>query len=128
MIELVWDAGQTATARLAHGQDLTVGEHPALSPIELAAVSVAASVMAAFMEAASEANATVLGYVATAEVEQAESSKPAMHLRSYVVGAEGMNDELFSALAVRALERSVVARLLGESVQAEWDLRVLHGV
>jgi len=128
MIELVWDAGQTATARLPHGQDLTVGEPPALSPRDLAAVSAAASVMGAFMEAASEAGAPVLGYVATAEVEEAGSGKPVMHLRSYVVGAEGMNDELFSTLAVRALERSVVARLFGESVQAEWDLRVLHGV
>jgi uncharacterized OsmC-like protein len=128
MIELVWDAGQTATARLPSGNDLTVGEHPALSPIDLAAVSAAASVMGAFMDAASETGAPVLGYVATADVEQPESGKPVLHLRSYVVGSEGMDDESFSVLAVRALERSVVAQLFGDSVSAEWDLRVLHGV
>jgi len=128
MIELVWDAGQTATARLPCGTDLTVGEHPGLPPTDLVAVAAASSVMGAFLEGASEVGAPVLGYVATADVEETEGDKPVLRLRSYVVGSEGMNDELFSTLAVRALERSVVARLFGESIAAEWDLRVLHGV
>jgi uncharacterized OsmC-like protein len=128
MIELVWDAGHTATARLPSGDDLTVGDRVGLSPIDLAAVAAAASVMGAFMEAAAETDAPVLGYVATADIETSAETRPTLHLRSYVVGSEGMDDELFSTLAERALDRSLVARLYGDAISAEWDLRVLHGV
>ena len=127
MIELVWDAGQTATARLPSGDDLTVGERVGLAPSDLVAVAAAASVMAAFMQAAAEADAPILGYVATADLETPPSADPVLHLRSYIVGSEGMNDETFSALAEQALDRSTVARLLRQSISAEWDLRVLHG-
>jgi hypothetical protein len=85
-------------------------------------------VMCAFMEAAAETDAPVLGYVATADVESTPAGRPTLHLRSYIVGSEGMDDELFSTLAERALDRSIVAGLYGDTIAAEWDLRVLHGV
>ncbi len=128
MIELVWDAGHMATVRLPDGTNLAVGNRTGLAPVDLAAVAAAACVMSAFMEAASEAGAPVLGYVATADVDASQPNRPTLRLRSYIVGAEGLDDELFSALAERALERSTVARLYGDAISAEWDLRVLHGV
>ena len=75
MIEIVWDAGHTATARLPGGAELTVGDRGGLAPSELAAVAAAASVMSAFLEAAVEAAAPILGYVATAEIETSETAQ-----------------------------------------------------
>jgi hypothetical protein len=43
------------------------------------------------------------------------------------MSAADIDDELFSRLAVQALDRSVVARLLGDSLEIAWDLRPLHG-
>jgi hypothetical protein len=127
MIEMVWDAGHTATARLPGGAELTVGNRAGIAPTDLAAVAAAASVMCAFMEAAVETAAPILGYVATADIETSAADRPLLRLRSYVVGAEGLSDDLFSTLAERALDESAVAQLFGDSIAAEWDLRVLHG-
>lgn len=127
MIEIVWDAGHTATARLPGGAELKVGNRAGIAPSDLAGVAAASSVMCAFMEAAVETDAPILGYVATADIETSPVDRPVLRLRSYVVGGEGLSDEVFSALAERAVDESTVARLFGDAITVEWDLRVLHG-
>ncbi|HUF49117.1 MAG TPA: hypothetical protein VMM93_14970 [Vicinamibacterales bacterium] len=127
MVELVWDAGRTATVRLPNGVELTVGGRQGLPPADLAAVGLAASVMAAFIDAARAAGCTILGYLATTDVAAGAGLAPVVRLRSYVVSAADIDNALFTELTGLALDRSIVARLLGDSLDVRWDLRVLHG-
>ncbi len=127
MIELVWDTATAATVSLGDDQTLQVGGSRGLDPADLAAAAAAADVMSAFMAAAEEAGAPILGYAATADVDTGPSGNPVLHLRSYVVAPAGMTDERFSAVAEAALRRSSVSRLVGGNIAAEWDLRVLRG-
>jgi uncharacterized OsmC-like protein len=127
MVELVWDAERTGTARGASGVSIRVGDHPAgLSPDDLIAMAAAGCLMRAFLQAASDANVAILGYMATADLD-AGDQLPHVRLRSYVVGSAGVSEATLADLADRAVKQSPVTRLLGDRCTVEWDLRVLQG-
>jgi uncharacterized OsmC-like protein len=130
MVELVWDAERTGTARGATGTSLTVGDRaPAFQPDDLLAMAAAGCVMRAFLKAADEAHVPILSYLATARVEpSSEMTEPRLKLRSFVLGPSGVTEQTLAGLAERACQASPVARLLGDRCAAEWNLRVLRGV
>jgi organic hydroperoxide reductase OsmC/OhrA len=128
MVELVWDAERTGTARGSSGASLLVGDHPsAFSPDDLVAMAAAACLMRAFLRVAAERKVAILGYMATAHLENGGAATPRLHLRSYVVGSGDASEQTLAELADRAVAQSPIARLLGDRRTIEWDLRVLHG-
>lgn len=129
MVELVWDSERTGTARGSSGASLLVGDHPAgFSPDDLIAMAAAGCLMRAFLQAARDAKVAILGYMATAHLQDGTgAARPRLHLRSYVVGSGAAREQTLAELADLAAAQSPVARLLGDRCVIEWDLRVLHG-
>ncbi|MFI5177062.1 MAG: OsmC family protein [Vicinamibacterales bacterium] len=129
MVELIWDAERSGTARGATGAFLAVGDRaPAFQPDDLLAIAAAGCVMRAFLKVADEAAVPILSYLATAGLESSsEMTEPRLRLRSFVLGPSGVTEQTLAGLAERACQASPVARLLGDRCTAEWNLRVLRG-
>lgn len=127
MIELVWDHRRQGTATASSGTSVTVGEGTNFSPSELLATAVASCLMQTFLQAAEEAGTPILSYAATAHVgpDRESAAAPRVHVCAYIVAPSGAVTRQILMLFERAIERSPIARLLGDRAVLTSDVRVL---
>jgi organic hydroperoxide reductase OsmC/OhrA len=128
MIELIWDADCLGTITLPGGTPIAAGDHGGSSPNDLLAGAAAGCLMRTFLGLAAERHLAVLSYAATAGVEDGGGSRRArVHVRSFITASEGANRRQIIRVCEQAVRASPIARLLGDRVRAEFDVRVLHG-
>ena len=126
MIELLWDDAKLGTANTSFGT-LAVGDPAGHNPRELLETAVAGCMMQALLAAASAARIPILGYISCATLDQRSAGMPCVRLRGCVVGPETVSEAELSRVTDEARQASPLARLLGDRLEVEWDLRVLVG-
>lgn len=126
MVELVWDASERGTARTSFGT-LDVGDPAGHDPRELFEAAIAGCMMQALLAAASAARIPILGYVSCAKLDERSTGIPCVRLRGCVAGPETVSEAELSRVTDEARQASPLARLLGDRLEIEWDLRVLVG-
>ena len=125
MVQLVWDTGGCGTATVASGTTVTVGEGANVSPEELVAMAAASCLMRTFLRLAAETGIEILSYASTAHVESSEATGPRVHVRSYVVAPREFSHDAVRDLCDQSVRASPIARLLGDHVTVQADVRTL---
>jgi organic hydroperoxide reductase OsmC/OhrA len=127
VIELVWDADRAGTGTGPGGAALSVGEGTVWSPDDLLALAAAGCLMRTLLRLAAIRRVPVLGYVATAEIDGADSSTtPTIRVSPCIVVPAGVEPRDVLALCREATRASTVARLLGARLTVEPAVRALH--
>jgi uncharacterized OsmC-like protein len=126
MIELLWDDAKLGTANTSFGT-LAVGDPAGHNPRELFEAAVAGCMMQALLAAASAARIPILGYVSCAKLDEHSTGISCVRLHGCVVGPEAVSEAELTRVTDEARRSSPVARLLGDRLEVEWDLRVLVG-
>ena len=126
MVELVWDASDRGTARTSF-RTLAVGVPGGHDPRELLEAAVAGCMMQALLAAASAAGIPILGYVSCAKLDERSTGIPCVRIHGCVVSPGTVSEAELTRVTDEARRSSTVARLLGDRLEVDWDLRVLVG-
>jgi organic hydroperoxide reductase OsmC/OhrA len=126
MIELVWDAHRCGTATAPSGRSVTVGEGANFSPDDLLAIAAAGCLMRKFLRLTDEADATILGFTATASVDSPDApGTPRVRVQAYVLASRKTRREDLEKIFTAAARLSPIARLLGDHLALRSDIKVL---
>ena len=127
MIELVWDADRAGTGTGPGGAALSVGEGTVWSPDDLLALAAAGCLMRTLLRLAAIRHLSVLGYVATAQIDSADASAtPTIRVSPCIVVPSDVESREVLALCREATRASTVARLLGARLTVDPVVRALH--
>jgi uncharacterized OsmC-like protein len=126
VVELIWDAGRTATANAPVGTTITIGDGGGFSPDDLLAAAAAGCLMRTFLDLADQTGVPVLGYGSAADVD-ASADPPRVVVRCYVVTTDGVPERTIRRLLRESIGASPVCRMLGGRLLCQPDIRCLRG-
>jgi uncharacterized OsmC-like protein len=127
VVELIWDAGRTATATAPTGPSITIGDGGGdVSPEDLVAAAAAGCLMRTFLDLADETGVPVLSYGSASEVD-ASGDPPRVVVRSYVVTTDGVQEQTIRRLLRESISASPVCRMLDGRLLCQLDVRCLRG-
>jgi organic hydroperoxide reductase OsmC/OhrA len=128
MIELVWDDIRRGTATSSSGRTVAVGEQADFSPDDLLALAAATCLMRTFLRLATEEQAPLLSYAATARAAPAceLDVRPHITIHAYLVAPSAADQRDLTDRFARSVTVSPIARLLDDVLTVTSEVRVLH--
>lgn len=125
--ETVWNAGLSATGAAGEGRSLVIGHEGEWAPEHLLLLAAESCFMSTLLGLARDEGVEVLGYVSNGQlhVPRDPLAPLTMLLTPCIVVLTDKDAERIRTLALRAKERSVVARSLGECLSVALDVRAV---
>jgi organic hydroperoxide reductase OsmC/OhrA len=125
--ETVWNAGLEGTSVANDGRSLTVGRDGEWAPEYLLLLAAESCFMSTLLALARQAGLDVLGYVSKGHLATVppHPDAPIVALTPCVVVASDDDVERIAKLAAQVTRTSVVARLLGDRLRVNLDVRAV---